>query len=44
MRQVSRLACTDFEDMMSKEAYLTDRAPHDLDHLMFELPRADGAA
>jgi len=30
--------------MMSKEAYLTDRAPHNLDHLMFELPRMDGAA
>ena len=30
--------------MMSKEAYLTDRPPHNLDHLMFELPRMDGAA
>jgi hypothetical protein len=30
--------------MMSKEAYLTDQAPHNLDHLMFDLPRMDGAA
>jgi hypothetical protein len=30
--------------MMSKEAYLTDHPPHNLDHLMFELPRMDGAA
>lgn len=30
--------------MMSKEAYLTDQPPHNLDHLMFELPRMDGAA
>jgi hypothetical protein len=30
--------------MMSKEAYLTDQPPHNLDHLMFDLPRMDGAA
>jgi hypothetical protein len=30
--------------MMSKEAYLTDQEPHNLDHLMFDLPRMDGAA
>jgi hypothetical protein len=30
--------------MMSKEAYLTDRGNHNLSHLMFELPRIDGAA
>jgi hypothetical protein len=30
--------------MMSKEAYLTDRTPHNLDHLMFDLPHMDGAA
>jgi hypothetical protein len=28
--------------MMSKEAYLTDKPPHNLDHLMFELPHMDG--
>jgi hypothetical protein len=30
--------------MMSKEAYLNDRGSHDLSHLMFEVPRMDGAA
>jgi hypothetical protein len=30
--------------MMSKEAYLTDQVPHNLDHLMFDVPRMDGAA
>jgi hypothetical protein len=30
--------------MMSREAYLTDQEPHNLDHLMFDLPRMDGAA
>ena len=30
--------------MMSKEAYLTDRPPHNLNHLMYDLPRMDGAA
>jgi len=29
--------------MMSKEAYLTDRGGHNLSHIMFELPRMDGA-
>src|SRR6202012_1229764 len=30
--------------MMSKEAYLTDQPPHNLNHLMYDLPRMDGAA
>jgi hypothetical protein len=30
--------------MMSKEAYLTDSGSHNLAHLMFEVPRMDGAA
>jgi hypothetical protein len=30
--------------MMSKEAYLTDQPPHNLNHLMYDLPRIDGAA
>jgi hypothetical protein len=30
--------------MMSKEGYLTDQLPHNLNHLMYELPRMDGAA
>lgn len=30
--------------MMSKDAYLTDRAGHNLSHLMFELPNMDAAA
>lgn len=30
--------------MMSKEAYLTDSGSHNLAHLMFEVPRVDGAA
>jgi hypothetical protein len=30
--------------MLSKEAYLTDRGGHNMAHLMFELPRIDGAA
>ena len=30
--------------MMSKEGYLTDRPPHNLNHLMYDLPRIDGAA
>jgi hypothetical protein len=30
--------------MMSKEAYLTDQGPHNLAHLMFEVPRIDSAA
>ena len=30
--------------MMSKEAYLTDQPPHNLNHLMYELPRMDSAA
>lgn len=30
--------------MMSKEGYLTDQQPHNLDHLMYDLPRMDGAA
>ena len=30
--------------MLSKEAYLTDQPPHNLDHLMYDLPRLDGAA
>jgi hypothetical protein len=30
--------------MMSKEAYLTDSGNHNLAHLMFEVPRIDGAA
>jgi hypothetical protein len=30
--------------MMSKEAYLTDSGNHNLAHLMFEIPRMDGAA
>lgn len=29
--------------MMSKQAYLTDSGSHNLAHLMFELPRMDGA-
>jgi len=29
--------------MMSKQAYLTDQGGHNLSHLMFELPRMDGA-
>ena len=30
--------------MMSKEAYLTDQPPHNLNHLMYDLPHMDGAA
>jgi hypothetical protein len=30
--------------MMSREAYLTDSGSHNLAHLMFEVPRIDGAA
>jgi len=30
--------------MMSKEAYLTDSGSHNLAHLMFEVPRIEGAA
>jgi hypothetical protein len=30
--------------MMSKEGYLTDQPPHNLNHLMYDLPRMDGAA
>lgn len=30
--------------MMSKEGYLTDKVPHNLDHLMYDLPSMDGAA
>ena len=30
--------------MMSKAGYLTDQPPHNLNHLMYELPRMDGAA
>lgn len=30
--------------MMSKEGYLTDSGSHNLAHLMFEVPRIDGAA
>ena len=30
--------------MMSKEGYLTDRPPHNLNHLMYDIPRIDGAA
>jgi hypothetical protein len=30
--------------MMSKDAYLNDQGSHDLSHLMFEVPRMDGAA
>jgi hypothetical protein len=30
--------------MMSKEAYLTDQPPHNLNHLMYDLPRMNGAA
>jgi hypothetical protein len=30
--------------MMSKDGYLTDQPPHNLNHLMYDLPRIDGAA
>jgi hypothetical protein len=30
--------------MMSKEGYLFDQPPHNLNHLMYDLPRMDGAA
>jgi hypothetical protein len=30
--------------IMSKEGYLTDQPPHNLNHLMYDLPRMDGTA